>query len=183
MKTTKQFVHKILLPYLHIQISQLRSQENQRMAWLLDYWFVHKSHEFLDWWSKHTQPSWDTIDKIGIDLWKRPNRIKNPNLLEPQYKPPNWGSIPQFTLRNLVMGFWNKTWDKHGLVPRHALACSLGATFGCPKVTLVSAHKTLWSNFVWFIGRLLLWWDCKTCWGGHECESFEPLGSSKHKKS
>lgn len=115
MKTTKQFVHKILLPYLHIQISQFTSQENQRMAWLLDYWFVHKSHEFLDWWSKHTQPSWDTIDKIGIDLWKRPNRIKNPNLLEPQYKPPNWGSIPQFTLRNWVMGFWNKTWDKHGL--------------------------------------------------------------------
>jgi hypothetical protein len=55
-KQQNKFVHKILLPYLHIQISQLRSQEIQRMAWLLYYWSVHKSHEFLD-WMKQTHPT------------------------------------------------------------------------------------------------------------------------------
>jgi len=38
LETTKQFVHKIMLPYLHIQITQLRLQENQKIVWLFDCW-------------------------------------------------------------------------------------------------------------------------------------------------
>jgi hypothetical protein len=34
---------------LHIQITQLKLQENKKMVWLLDCWSVHKNHEFLDW--------------------------------------------------------------------------------------------------------------------------------------
>ncbi len=49
LEITKQYVHKILLPYLHIQITQLKLQENKKMVWLLDCWSVHKNHEFLDW--------------------------------------------------------------------------------------------------------------------------------------
>jgi len=48
-ETTKRFVHKILLSYLHSQIKQLGLPKHKKMVWLLDCWFVHKSKEFLDW--------------------------------------------------------------------------------------------------------------------------------------
>jgi hypothetical protein len=48
LETMKQFVHKILLRYLHIQICHLGLQESQKMVWLLDCWSMHKGHGFLD---------------------------------------------------------------------------------------------------------------------------------------
>jgi hypothetical protein len=54
LETTKRFVHKIQLPYLHSQIEQLGLLEHHKMVWLLNCWFVHKSKEFLDYMKKIT---------------------------------------------------------------------------------------------------------------------------------
>ncbi len=56
LQTTKQFIHKILLPYLHIQICHLGLQESQKLVWLLDCWSMHKGCDFLD-WMKETHPN------------------------------------------------------------------------------------------------------------------------------
>jgi hypothetical protein len=56
LETTKQFVHKILLSYLHTQICHLGLQESQKMVWLLDCWSMHKGHGFLD-YMKETHPN------------------------------------------------------------------------------------------------------------------------------
>ncbi len=56
LDTTKQFVHDILLPYLHIQICHLGLHESQKMVWLLDCWSMNEGHDFLD-WMKETHPN------------------------------------------------------------------------------------------------------------------------------
>jgi len=48
LETTKRFVHKILLPFLHSQLEQLTLPKQHKMIWLLDCWSVHKNNEFLD---------------------------------------------------------------------------------------------------------------------------------------
>jgi hypothetical protein len=55
LETKKDFVHMVLLTYLHKQIQQLNLQTNQKLVWLINCWNVHKSKEFLDWIKKNTQ--------------------------------------------------------------------------------------------------------------------------------
>jgi hypothetical protein len=52
LETTKDFVYKVLLAYLHKWIQQLDLQANQKLVWLINCWSVHKSKEFLDWIKK-----------------------------------------------------------------------------------------------------------------------------------
>jgi hypothetical protein len=52
LEIMKDFVHKLLLAYLHKQIQQLDLQANQKPVWLIDYWSIHKRKEFLDWIKK-----------------------------------------------------------------------------------------------------------------------------------
>ncbi len=52
VQTTKDFVHKVLLAYLHKQIQQLDLQANQKLVWLINCWNVHKRKEFLDYIKK-----------------------------------------------------------------------------------------------------------------------------------
>jgi hypothetical protein len=48
LETTKQFVQKILLPYLQSQIQLLGLKKEQKMVWIIDYWSVHTNEEFCN---------------------------------------------------------------------------------------------------------------------------------------
>jgi len=48
LETTKQFVQKILLPYLQSQIQLLGLKKEQKMVWIIDYWNVHINEEFYN---------------------------------------------------------------------------------------------------------------------------------------
>jgi hypothetical protein len=47
LETTKDFVRKVLLAYLHKQIQQFNLQENQKLVWLINSYSIHKSKEFF----------------------------------------------------------------------------------------------------------------------------------------
>ena len=48
LETSKQFVGKVLHPFLTSMINLHNLPKNQRLVWLIDSWLVHKSSEFLD---------------------------------------------------------------------------------------------------------------------------------------
>lgn len=53
LQTCKEFVDRILRPYLDAQMQQMALPANQEMIWLIDYWSAHISKEFWDWMKKH----------------------------------------------------------------------------------------------------------------------------------
>ncbi|KII90298.1 hypothetical protein PLICRDRAFT_85595, partial [Plicaturopsis crispa FD-325 SS-3] len=50
-ETMRNFVDKILVPYIRAQITKLGLPEDQYAIWIIDCWSVHRSKEFLDWMS------------------------------------------------------------------------------------------------------------------------------------
>jgi hypothetical protein len=46
LKTCKQFIRHILIPYFENEMNLKRSQ---KMIWLIDCWFIHKLNAFFSW--------------------------------------------------------------------------------------------------------------------------------------
>jgi len=42
-------VARILIPYHKNEIQELNLPQNQKMVWLIDFWLIHKSMEFIQW--------------------------------------------------------------------------------------------------------------------------------------
>ena len=49
LETSKQFVEKVLHPYLASMINLHNLPKYQKLVWLIDSWSLHKNYEFLDW--------------------------------------------------------------------------------------------------------------------------------------
>lgn len=55
LSTCQEFVEKILQPYREKQVDMLNLAKDSKLIWLIDYWSVHKSKEFIS-WVKITHP-------------------------------------------------------------------------------------------------------------------------------
>ena len=49
LKTCKEFVQNILIPYYMDVVVRMDLSKDQKMIWIIDCWFVHKSKAFLLW--------------------------------------------------------------------------------------------------------------------------------------
>ena len=52
LKTCKEFVKCILIPYFEDIVGKMSLPKSQKMIWLIDCWCVHKSEAFLSWMKK-----------------------------------------------------------------------------------------------------------------------------------
>jgi hypothetical protein len=48
LEICQQFVEKILILYMKDQMQELNLPKEQKMIWLLDFYYIHKSFEFIN---------------------------------------------------------------------------------------------------------------------------------------